>query len=312
MTDSVRSLVPSQPLINRTTIAAILSRAGKRLRTLTDAPQLEAELILSHVLDCRRADLHAHPERSLRPQELAAFQTLLDRRALGEPLPYLTGHIEFYGLDFNTDPRVLIPRPETETLVELALTHIARIPSCQRQPAQHLGDVPRLVLADVGTGSGCLAVTLAVYTPRARIYALDLSSDALAVARANAQRHRVASRITFIKSDLLTALPEPADLIVANPPYIASEEWPTLPQEVREHEPRLALYGGPDGLDIVRRLLREAPAYLRRGGAVFIEIGAKQGPAAIHLARQAFPAAVTTVHPDLAGRDRVLCVRPQQ
>jgi len=312
MTDSVRSLVPSQPLINRTTIAASLSRAGKRLRTLTDAPQLEAELILSHVLDCRRADLYAHPERSLRPQELAAFHSLLDRRALGEPLPYLTGHIEFYGLDFSIDPRVLIPRPETETLIEVALTHIALIPSFQRQPDQHPGEVPRPVLADVGTGSGCLAVTLAVHAPRAHIYALDLSSDALAVARANAQRHRVASRITFIKSDLLAALPEPVDLIVANPPYIASEEWPTLPPEVREHEPRLALYGGPDGLDIVRRLLREAPAYLRREGAVFIEIGAKQGPAAIHLARQAFPAAVTTVHLDLAGRDRVLWVKPQQ
>jgi len=311
MTDSARSCKPSHPQIDRTTIAASLSRAGKRLRTLTDAPQLEAELILSHVLDCRRADLYAHPERSLRPQELAAFHSLLDRRALGEPLPYLTGHSEFYALDFAIDPRVLIPRPETEMLIELALTHIAQILSFQRQPDQHPRDVRSLVLADVGTGSGCLAVTLAVHAPRAHIYALDLSSDALAVARANAQRHGVANHITFLKSDLLTALPEPADLVVANPPYIASEEWLTLPQEVREHEPRLALYGGPDGLDIVRRLLRKAPTYLRREGAVLIEIGAKQGPAAIHLARQAFPTAVTTIHRDLAGRDRVLCIKPQ-
>jgi release factor glutamine methyltransferase len=276
---------------------------------VTDAPQLEGELILGHILDCGRTDLYARPERLLRPQELAAFHNLLDRRALGEPLPYLTGHIEFYGLDFAIDPRVLIPRPETETLVDLALTHVAQSLSLPRQPDQHTQDAPRLVLADVGTGSGCLAVTLAVHVPSAHIYALDLSPDALAVARANAQRHRVARRITFLESDLLTALPEPADLIVANPPYVASEELPTLPQEVRKHEPRLALHGGPDGLDIVRRLLRKAPAYLRREGAVLLEIGARQGPAAIHLAREAFPAAVTTVHLDLAGRDRVLCVK---
>lgn len=301
-------MVQAQPQIIDTTVTASLSHAAKRLRTRTDAPQLEAEIILAHVLDCSRTDLFAHPERSLRPRELAAFLTLLDRRALGEPLPYLTGRVEFYGLEFTIDRRVLIPRPETETLVELALSHVAQLSALRPHSGQRPGDALGPVLVDVGTGSGCLAVTLAVHTPRAHIYAIDLSSEALAVARANAERHQVANRISFLNSDLLQDLSEPTDLIVANPPYIASEEWPTLPQEVREHEPRLALYGGPDGLDIIRRLLSEASTLLQPNGTILIEIGATQGPAALNLAHQTFPTAAVAIHPDLAGRDRVLCI----
>jgi release factor glutamine methyltransferase len=264
------------------------------LRDHTDAPQLEVELLLAHVLECSRTDLYAHPEHPVGPRQQANYQELLNRRAQGEPLPYLIGHIEFFGLDFAVDASVLIPRPETEKLVELALEFIS-----------HLADP---VLADVGTGSGCIGVTLAVHAPSARVYALDLSPHALRVAQANALRHGVADRMTFLRSDLLASLPEPVDLIAANPPYVAHQDWPTLPREVSAHEPRLALDGGPDGLDLIRELLDQAPSYLAPRGATLIEIGATQGLAATQLARRAFPAATTTVQTDLSGHDRVLCI----
>jgi release factor glutamine methyltransferase len=269
-------------------------------------PRLDAELLLAHVLGLSRTDLYAHPERSLLAHQLAAYRALLDRRAQGEPLPYLTGHIEFYGLDMTVNAHVLIPRPETETLVDLALGKVEGLRSVLSKVEG------RLSLADVGTGSGCIAIALAVHAPQARIMALDLSPDALDVARANAGRHGVADRITFLQSDLLAALPKAVDLIVANPPYIAADEWPGLPREVREHEPQLALDGGPDGLDVIRRLLEQAPARLRPGGALLVEIGAGQGAAATRLARQLYPSADVAIQPDLAGRDRVLCVETQQ
>jgi release factor glutamine methyltransferase len=283
------------------TVAAALAGAASRLQASSDAPRLEAELLLAHVLGLSRADLYAHPERALLPNQLVHYQTLLDQRAGGKPLPYLIGHVEFCGLDFSVDPRVLIPRPETETLVDLALTLANRRPPT----------TDRLAIADVGTGSGCVAVALAVRLPGVRVYALDLSLDALAVARANASLHGVGDRITFMHSDLLEALSKPVDLIVANPPYVAADEWPTLPRHICEHEPRLALDGGADGLDVVRRLLEQSPACLRPGGALLVEIGAAQGNAATHLARQAFPDAGVTLHADLAGHDRVLCVQTQ-
>ncbi|MGD9101275.1 MAG: peptide chain release factor N(5)-glutamine methyltransferase, partial [Anaerolineae bacterium] len=232
------------------TIAAALARAATQLQ-VTGAPRLEAELLLAHVLDLSRASLYAHPNRALHAHQRATYQTLVKRRALGEPLPYLIGHVEFYGLDLSVNTHVLIPRPETETLVDLALTsntqHLHRAADAvQVYPISNL-----LSFADVCTGSGCIAIALAVHAPQARVYALDLSPDALAVARANAARHGVGDRVTFLQSDLLAALPEPVDMIVANPPYIAAQEWGALPREVREHEPRLALYGGPDGLDVI-------------------------------------------------------------
>jgi release factor glutamine methyltransferase len=316
---------------NGSTIATVLTRAAARL-ICNDAPRLEAEVLLAHVLGLSRADLYAHPERSLPPQRLANYQTLLNRRACGEPLPYLTGHIEFYGLDFAVDPRVLIPRPETETLAELALALIAPIPKRIRAQDRPALRAARPTVADVGTGSGCIAISLAVHAPHVHIYALDLSPDALTVAHANAERHGVADRITFLQSDLLTALPGPVDLIVANPPYVAAQEWPTLPREVREHEPRLALYGGLDGLDVIGRLLSQAKDHLRPEGALLLEIGDAQGAAAIRLAHQIFSvghlqggaapgvsreglepntylAADITLHTDLAGHDRVLRVK---
>jgi release factor glutamine methyltransferase len=284
----------SRPNARGLTVAATLNQAIPKLRTCMASPQLEAELLLIHILGLRRSDLYAHPERLLNLEQLRAYEEFVERRVQGEPLPYLTGHIEFYGLDLNVDPRVLIPRPETETLVELALSEAE-----QGRP---------LSVVDVGTGSGCIAIALAVHRPRARLYALDLSAGALHVARSNAQRFGVTERIAFIQSDLLTAVRGPVDLIVSNPPYVAGGEWSTLAYQVAEHEPQLALYGGTDGLSSVRRLLNQARGRLRPGGVLLIEMGATQGAAVVRLARNVFPQDEVVLHADLAGRDRVLRV----
>jgi len=258
--------------------------------------RLDAELLLAHSLGLARAALLAHPERPFSRAEAETLSALLKRRAMREPLPYLTGWREFFGLGFSVDPNVLIPRPETELLVERALAWAAD----QGLPST-------LTLADVGTGCGCIAVALAVHLPQAMIYASDLSADALAVARRNAARHGVASRVRFCQGDLLAALPEPVQMIVANLPYISQQEWPNLPPEVR-WEPRWALDGGPDGLDLVRRLLAQAPHYLAPNGALLLEIGARQGEAAIRLARAAFPRAEVSLLHDGAGCARVIQV----
>lgn len=262
-----------------------------RLRPITDVPRLEAETLLAHATGLSRTTLLAYPERRVDPTVISRYRTLLDRRAAGHPLPYLTGRVEFYGLDLLVTPDVLIPRPETETLVDRALAYRPR------------------VVVDVGTGSGCIAVALAVHLPQATIYATDLSARALQVAAANARRHEVAHRVHFIQCDLIAPLLGPVDLIVSNPPYVAGTEWADLPQSIREHEPRLALDGGPDGLAVVRRLLETVPRVLRPGGALLIEIGAAQGQAVLSLARALLPSATSAVYPDLAGRDRVLEVR---
>jgi release factor glutamine methyltransferase len=269
-------------------IAAALREGAAALAPVTDMPRLEAEVLLAHATGLTRTTILAHPERPLSPDERARYGDLLDRRAAGIPLPYLTGRAEFFGLDFVVTPDVLIPRPETEALVELALER-----------------GPRTVV-DVGTGSGCVAVALATRLPRARIYATDLSRAALRVAAENARRHGVANRIHFLQADLASPLRGPVDMLVSNPPYVAEEEWASLPESVREHEPRLALDGGPGGLRVVRRLLADAARLLRPGGVLLVEIGAGQGPEAAALARAVFPPARVQIYPDLAGRDRVL------
>ncbi|MCX7682234.1 MAG: peptide chain release factor N(5)-glutamine methyltransferase [Anaerolineae bacterium] len=267
-----------------------MSEAAARLRPVTDASRLEAEVLLSHTLGLSRAALLAHPERVLTASQYAAYAALISRRAAGYPLPYLTGRAEFYGLEFEVTPEVLIPRPETELLVELALA---------LQPHS---------VVDVGTGSGCIAVSLAVLLPRVVVYAIDISPAALAVAGRNAERHHVADRVHLLTGDVLSPRPGPVDLIVSNPPYIPSDECALLPPSVRDYEPRLALDGGPDGLAFIRRLLKEAPTVLRPGGGILIEIGATQGEAATTLAHAILPRARISLHRDLAGRDRVLQV----
>jgi len=277
---SARSTGPS--------VRKALDRATLDFGAASESPSLDAELLLSHVMSISRTALLTHPERVLTPAQESAYSELVAQRAAHYPLPYLTGHAEFYGLDFQVTPEVLIPRPETELLVDLTL---------ERRPAS---------VFDVCTGSGCVAVALAVHLRHALIYAGDISPAALAIARLNAERHGVAGRVHLFVGDLLTPRPPLVDVILANPPYVAGDEWASLPISVRDYEPRLALDGGPDGLSVIQRLLSEAAAVLRPGGSLLIEIGARQGKAAAYLARTAFPEARVRIHPDLAGHDRVL------
>lgn len=260
------------------------------LDAVSDVPRVEAEMLLTHVLDVSRSTLLTHPEHRLTRTELESYRALVSERVLGYPLPYLTGQVEFYGLDVEVTPEVMIPRPDTEVLVELALS---------RQPT---------TVIDVGTGSGCIAVALAVHLPHVRVYAIDISRPALAVAQRNAERYGVDDRIQFMVGDLLDRRPAPVDLIVSNPPYVSVDEWASLPSAIRHHEPRLALDGGPDGLEVIRRLVSESQGLLESGDALLVEIGADQGDSAEEIARTHFPEEGTTIRirQDLAGRDRVL------
>ena len=272
-------------------LASTLRWASVQLARHADRPQVEAEVLLSHLLDQPRTYLWAHPEAELTPQQATDYAVWVRRRAAGEPLPYITGQIEFFGLTFAVTPDVLIPRPETETVVETAL--------------DWLNAHPVATAVDVGTGSGCIAVALAAHAPSLRLYAMDVSPAALQVARANAERHNVEERITFLEGDLLEPLAEPADLILSNPPYVANDDWDALPLSVQQ-EPRMALLSGVDGLDAIRRLLQQACTRLAPGGLMLVEIGERQGEAAQALAQAAFPKADVAILPDLTGKDRVL------
>ena len=260
-----------------------------------ESPQLDAELLLAHVLGGNRAAILARPEQQLTPKQLTQYRDLVARRGHREPLAYIVGYREFFGLQFAVDPRVLIPRPETELLVE----HALEIASHRAAP---------LHIADVGAGSGAIAVSLAVHIPQATIYALDDSAAALDVVAENARRHRVADRVHCLHSDLLSALPGPVDMISANLPYVTTDEWRVLAPEIRDHEPRSALDGGPDGLAFIGRLLSTAAPYLRPAGAILLEIGAGQGDATTALARESFPQARVQLVQDYAGLDRLVIV----
>lgn len=249
------------------TIHHILTHSIPRLAAAGIASaRLDAEVLLGHVLGKARGWLWAHPEAEVSAAEEARFRALLARRLGREPLAYLIGAWEFYGRAFIVTPEVLIPRPETELLVEAVLGW-AR--------AHGAGTV-----ADIGTGSGAIAVTLAVEAPVLRIIAVDLSPGALAVARHNAQQHGVAARITFLEGDLLAPIRAagllPLDIIAANLPYIAEEEFPALMPEVREFEPELALRAGAGGLAIIRRLIADSPDALAPGGLLALELGLGQ------------------------------------
>jgi release factor glutamine methyltransferase len=256
------------------------------------SPRLDAELLVAHVLALPRVQLYVQFDRPLGPDELAAIRGLIKRRQAGESVAYLVGKKEFWGLELAVDARVLVPRPETETLVEAARAWLTGV------------ERPRI--ADVGTGSGAIAVTLAKLFPDATVVASDISAGALEVARANAERLGVAAGVTFVEGDLDAPLAAhaPFSLIVANLPYIASADMPTLPAEVRT-EPALALDGGPDGLDLVRRLVAAAPARLAPGGALALEIGAGQAAATRALLNAAGFADVQSRR-DLGGIERVV------
>lgn len=256
---------------------------------------LDAEVLARHVLDCDRATLLTRARDPLPSAFTRLFQGLVSRRARREPLAYIVGHREFWGLEFDVTPAVLIPRPETELIVEEALASLPR-----RDLVRHI--------VDVGTGSGCLAVTLAVEFPAARITATDTSRDALAVAYRNAERHNVFGRITFTQADVLENISGLADLIVSNPPYVPAGDAATLQPEVRDYEPTEALYGGPDGLDVIRKLLAGASPALASGGWLIIEFGFGQ-EAGVRDAAQRAGWTVVRIRSDLQGIPRVAVLR---
>jgi release factor glutamine methyltransferase len=276
------------------TIATLLHVAQTSLFGSSTTPRLDAELLLAHLLGWPRARMIAERDYPVAPEIADQFVGLVARRAGGEPVAYLVGHKEFYGLDFIVDRRVLVPRPETELLVDLALAAASRIAAGRAEP---------LRIADIGTGSGAIAIALASHLPDARIDAVDISDEALAVARANVARHGFVGCVRLLLGDLLGPLDAPADIIVSNPPYTILAE---VEPNVYAHEPHLALEGGPDGTNLYRRLFADAPAKLRPGGALLCEIGAWQGTLVAALARAAFPAAEVQLFQDLAGHDRVL------
>ncbi len=294
------------------TIAQVLSWAEAAFTTAGLAnPRLDAEVLLVHSLSLNRAGLYAHLHTVLSPAQIAAFQQLIHRRLQHEPVQYITGVQEFWSLDFTVNPDVLIPRPETELVVETALRLLSQASSLKSQVSSLKSQVSSLIL-DVGTGSGCIAIALATELPTAEIWATDISAGALAVAEANAHRHNVHHRIRFLHGSVFAPLadqPQGFDVIVSNPPYIARDDLLTLQPEVRDWEPRHALDGGNDGLDFYRQLLSEAPGYLTANGWLVLEIGDGQGEVLMSEFhrhpefRESFQTA------DYAGRERIVAAR---
>jgi release factor glutamine methyltransferase len=252
-----------------------------------EAPQLQARVLLAHVLGCDELRLFMDPDRPASDRERARLRDLVGRALKDEPIQYLVGEWRFFGLAFHVDKRVLIPRPGTETIVEHVLQH-ARV-----EPGFGSGTGEGVLIGDVGTGSGCIAVALLKHLPGARAIATDLSSDALEVASANAQRHAVHDRLDLLRGDLLAPLRDfPASrghgslhYLVSNPPYIPDDEWDAVKPNVRDHEPALALRGGGDGLDYVNRLIAEGPEFVRPGGLILIEVADSNAGAALELLR---------------------------
>ncbi|HYL09320.1 MAG TPA: peptide chain release factor N(5)-glutamine methyltransferase [Candidatus Acidoferrales bacterium] len=289
------------------TVRGALKEAMARLRDArVPSHTLAAELLLMHATGRDRAWLYAHPEETVEPATAERFLEMVARRSSGVPTQYLTGKQEFWGLEFEVTPEVLIPRPETEHVVEVALDRLGLRGARSGCSADTEGS--GLVAADVGTGSGCIAVALAKQLPGACFYATDISSAALEVALRNATRHGVAGQIEFINCNLLDGLtrePRRLDLIVSNPPYIGSSEQPVLQREVRDHEPESALYAGEHGNDLYEPLIGQAAQLLKPEGILVLELGHNSLPAVRPLLENAMwkNAGVTN---DLAGIPRVL------
>jgi release factor glutamine methyltransferase len=260
-----------------------------------EAPRISAEVLVFHVIGCDRAYLFAHPGRELTLDEQSQYDTLVSRRAAGEPLQYLTGHQEFWKADFLVNPAVLIPRPETEHLIESALDLI-----------RHFAMGPHLKIIDVGTGSGAIAISIARELPQAEMHAVDLSPSALEVARTNAER--LGAKVHFAESDVLDGVIRDAsfDFVVSNPPYVGLNEADKVQEVVKHYEPHIAVFAGDEGLDVIRRLIPQAREALRPGGWLLMEIGYSQSQAVMPLL-----GAWHNVHslPDLAGIPRVIAAR---
>jgi release factor glutamine methyltransferase len=277
----------------RTSAAATLAGAG------IEQAELEAELLLRHCLGCSRSGLFLRLDETLDPRDEEAVNRLVARRCTREPLQYITGSCEFRSLEFTVTPAVLIPRPETEILVDLALAGLAR------------DNNPHPLVLDLCTGSGCIGASLALELPGARVIGCDLSPGALAVARGNLRRHGLEERVLLLCGDLMTAFDQGLrfDAIVTNPPYVVSSDLAGLQPEVRDFEPRQALDGGEDGLDCIRKIRDQARCFLRPGGRLFMEIGSDIEAGVLQTFRKCGAFSELQVHPDLAGLPRVLQAR---
>ena len=280
--------------------------AGEALRKYTSILQQagieeaadEATVLICHVLRLGKAEIFAQPERTLTGGELTLLDGLTARRLRHEPSAYITGHREFFGLDLLVDPRVLIPRPETETLVEAAI-EFGRSWVARNQR--------RMLAADIGTGSGAIAIALAVHIPEVLVYAVDISPGALDIATLNVRRHGLDDQIILMQGNLLEQINQKLDLIVANLPYIRGGELAGLQPEVYLHEPMVALDGGDRGTDVIEAMLRQVPGKMAPGGALFLEIGAGQEERLTPIVRDILPGSDVALVKDLAGIDR--CMR---
>lgn len=281
------------------TIQEVLVNATRALGQAMEyhEARLQAELLLAHTLGVSRAMVLAKLDESIGRDVAAQYAANVARRAKHEPLAYILGHQEFYGLDFLVDRRVLIPRHETEMLALLALQRMQRVP--HGSP----------VVVDVGTGSGALALTLAHHLPNAEVLATEVSPDALAVAEMNAKRLNLTGRVRLLLGDLLEPVQTNFDILVANLPYIPSARFVELADEIRRFEPRVALDGGLDGLSPMRSLLGQLESHAASGGTAFLEISEEQGPAAVELAERQIPHAEVILHHDLEGLARVVEIR---
>ncbi|MFN8556843.1 MAG: peptide chain release factor N(5)-glutamine methyltransferase [Dehalococcoidia bacterium] len=282
-------------------VAEALRRGAGTLRLAgIDDAEIEAEILLRHALGLSRAHLLLAHRDDLDADGEREFLALLRQRATHVPCAYLTGLRGFYDIELAVAPGVLIPRPETEHVVEVAREVAGQMLTCR----------DRITLVDVGTGSGAIALALAKHLPAVRVLATDCSEAALAMAGLNARRLRLAGRVTLLSGDLLDPVHEPVDIVTANLPYVPSAVIPTLAPEVRDHEPRQALDGGPDGLRVIGRLLRQASHRLTDHGAIVLEIGHDQAAALVAEASEALPGSVVEIRRDLAGLDRVAIIRP--
>lgn len=281
------------------TTSEILHSSSHILSTARiDNASIEAELLLCHILRVSKTQLYTESERLLTSVEINNLQRLMRRRLFHEPVAYILKRCGFYGTDFYIDYRTLIPRPETELLVEKVIEFVHH-----RSPPEN-----QFTIADIGTGSGVIAISLALALPQAKIYATDISASALQVANINCRRHKVDSQVELLQGNLLEPLPELVDIAVANLPYIKDYELRTLSPEIANFEPMVALAGGEDGLDKIHNLLVQIPKKIRPEGCLFIEIGQGQSKTVVSLINNYLPQAKIEVTADLGGIDRVVSI----
>lgn len=284
---------PSFSPFKNKTISSALAHIRQQIAGLTDTPGLDAQVLLAYTCKKDRTWILAHPEYELNAEETLKIAEALAQISAGVPLPYVIGEWEFYALPFRITPDVLIPRPETELLVETAVYWLQSNPR-------------RTHVVEVGTGSGCIAISIAVHVPHIQVTTIDISPQAVALAQKNATLNQVSNRVLLLENDLLTNIPGPFDLICANLPYIPSSTLRQLPIYLRE--PTLALDGGEDGLRVIERLLEQSARILNKGGLVLLEIEANQPEEATTLAARYFPHADIRTKLDLAGRHRLLII----